>query len=371
MQQQIKLGIVSFMAISLISGCGTVDSQSVYTSAAPRATDSLATPPGLTAPDLTTNYKMAPLSSNGYQVANTSGMHIETGGSQRWLVVESQSVTALWPMVLGYFNQIGLTVKYQNPALGVLQSDWAARDTKVPQGDSIRGAFAWIGWDSMYSLNSMYMYRVSLWQDGNRVILMDTNYQMDEEYEGCHSPGIANTSSLAASDSQRTKWMSRPSNPQLELEFLTQFMAFAGMPAEQIKKIALVATPKVAPLVNNQIIVNDPFDRAWWRTALALDRVGLGVVDKNRSSGEYYVYPLQAQIDNPEPGFFSKWFAAKNESGLSTGPKPVYTLKLVAAATTTIISLNLYASSPQDKVPDKNLVANQQKYLAALAAQLQ
>ena len=40
------------------------------------------------------------------------------------------------------------------------------------------------------------------------------------------------------------------------------------------------SAPKTAALVNNQVVVNDQFDRAWWRTAIALDRVGLGIVDK-------------------------------------------------------------------------------------------
>lgn len=369
MRNIFRYSLIGVLSAIVLAACSAVDSQAVFTSSAPRQTVDLATPPGLTSPDLTTNYKMVPKAQQqGYQVANVTNMYIATGGSQRWLVIESQNVNTVWPLVIAYVGQVGLTVKYQNQSIGVIQSDWASRNTAVPQGASLRGLFSWIGLGNMYSLNSMYMYRVTLWQDGNNVIMMDSNYQMDEEYLGCHSPGITNTSSLASSDQQQTKWTPRPSNPQLELEFLTQYMTFAGSPAEQIKKaVAAVQAPaKNAVVVNNQVVVNDQFDRVWWRAALALDRVGLGVVDKNRSVGEYYVYPLQSQIDNPDPSFIQKWFS--NESGNAVNvPKALYTAKLTAQGNQTTISLKLYDSSSMDP----NFVDNQKKYLDGLAAQLQ
>lgn len=361
--------LLSGMMIGLW-GCGTTDSQAAFTSAAPRNTDTLITPPGMNSPDLNTNYKMdlTAQKQSSYQVSSAKGMSIVTGGSQRWLVIESQTVDRMMPIMMSYINQLGLTVKYQNPALGVIQTDWSSRNTKVPQGASIRGIFDWIGWGGMYSLNSMYLYRVTLWQDGRNVIVMDTNYQMDEVYEGCGKEGISTTSSFASSDTQRTKWIPRDSNPQLELEFLAQFMAFAGIPQEQVRKVVkqVESAPKEASFVNNQVIVNDQFDRAWWRTAVALDRVGLGIVDKDRTKGEYYVYPLQSQIDNPDPGFMSKWFG-KESANQNNGPKALYTMRLTAQGNQTVI--NMYPYNNQS--PDKDFSANQKKYMSGLAQQLQ
>jgi len=364
-----KIALISCSILSL-AGCGTTDSQAVFTSAAPRNTDTLVTPPGLNSPDLNTNYKMDLTAQKqaSYQVSNAKGMQIISGGSQRWLVVESQTVDRMMPVMLAYINQLGLTVKYQNPALGVIQTDWSSRNTKVPQGASIRGIFDWIGWGGMYSLNSMFLYRITLWQDGRNVVVMDTNYQMDEVYEGCGKDSISTTSSYASSDTQRTKWIPRPSNPQLELEFLAQFMAFSGVPQEHVKKIIkqVESAPKDASVVNNQVIVNDQFDRAWWRTAIALDRVGLGIVDKDRTRGEYYVYPLQSQIDNPDPGFFKKWFG-KESGNQNSGPKAKYTIKLLAQGNQTLISMVPY----DVQNPDKDFAINQKKYMDGLAQQLQ
>lgn len=365
----LKLMLIGGLTFALYA-CGSVDSQAVFTSAAPRDTPNLATPPGLNSPELSTTYKMNQPSqmSGGYQINAIPGMYIANGGSQRWLVMESQTVNNVWSLALSYVNQLGLTVKYQNPTIGVIQTDWASRNTAVPQGNSLRGIFDWIGWGSMYSLNSMYMYRVTLWQDGNNVVIMDTNYQMDEEYQGCTSPGITNTSSLASSEQQQTKWIPRGSNPQLELEFLAQFMSFAGMPTEEVKKVMTQTAekPKNAVVQNNQIIVNDQFDRTWWRTAIALDRVGLGIADKNRKVGEYDVYPLKASIDNPDPGFMSKWFGGESVE-VTNEPKAVYAVKLIDKGNQTVIEFNAYGNTPDDK----DFADKRQKYLSNLANQLQ
>lgn len=367
MQKILNLSLIT-LAILGIAACSTVDSQAAFTSAAPRATDSLATPPGLNSPDLTTSYKMiAAPGQTSYQVPEVTGMNIQTGGSQRWLVIESQTVDKIWPMMRSYVTQIGLTVKYQNLATGVMQTDWASRNTKVPQGEPIRDFFSWVGLGSMYSLNSMFMYRVTLWQNGNNVVVMATNYEMNETYEGCSGKGMDVASSYTSSDAQRTKWIPIPSNPQLELEFLTQYMVFSGAPEsavqQQVKQVK--AAPQNAIYTDNQVVVNDLIDRAWWRTGLALDRVGLGVIDKNRTLNEYYVYPLQAQIDNPDPSFLQKWFSSES-NGISA-PKPLYTIKLTSQTTQTIITMRLYDASSVDK----NYKANQKTYLSELAKQLQ
>ena len=371
MQKIIKVALVGICGSWLLASCSSVDAQAQYTSDAPRGSEGLVTPPGLSSPDLTTNYKMTNKpNQGGYQAINLKGLRIVTGGNERWLVIESQSVNNVMPKVIAFINQIGLSVKYQNPAIGVIQTDWASKNDKVPQGVGVRGFFSWVGWDSMYSLNSMYMFRLLLWQDESQVVLMATNYEMAETYEGCGNQSLATTSTLASSDSQRTKWISRPSNPQLELEFLSQFMAFSGVPEPTVKKqvAAVTAAPKEASLVNNQVIVQDVFDRAWWRTAIALDRVGLGVIDKNRSLGEYYVYPLQAQIDSPDPGLFEKWFGSKkSESSGQITPKALYTIKLTPQGNTTIITMGLY----DNQSVDKNYSANQKKFLSGLATQLQ
>jgi uncharacterized lipoprotein len=150
-----------------------------------------------------------------------------------------------------------------------------------------------------------------------------------------------------------------------------KFMAFAGLSKEQVKQVQTqVATqaasgPKAAVLQGTTLVIYDSFDRAWWRTGLALERVGLGVTDKNRSLGEYYVFPLQSQVDNPNPGVLDRWFG-NNKSNLQL-PKAIYTVKLVGKTdSATNLTVSLYPGAT-----DKDFTKNQAKYLGDLLKQLE
>ncbi len=50
-----------------------------------------------------------------------------------------------------------------------------------------------------------------------------------------------------------------------------------------------------------QLVVDDPFDRAWRRVGLALDRSGFTVVDRDRSTGIYFV-----RFSDPDAGMTRK-----------------------------------------------------------------
>ena len=46
------------------------------------------------------------------------------------------------------------------------------------------------------------------------------------------------------------------------------------------------------------MFVNDPFDRAWRRVGLALDRIGFVIEDKDRSNGLFFVRYADVDIDD-------------------------------------------------------------------------
>ena len=65
---------------------------------------------------------------------------------------------------------------------------------------------------------------------------------------------------------------------------------------EDVAKVAAAAgpTPNRAEIVKSSdgteaLQVNEPFDRAWRRVGLALDRVGFTVEDRDRQKGQYFV----------------------------------------------------------------------------------
>ncbi len=109
----------------------------------------------------------------------------------------------------------------------------------------------------------------------------------------------------------QTVWQPRPSDPELEAEFLRRLMVELGVSQEQSK--ALVAAGAAKPIarvasVNNTPVVqiDEGFDRAWRRVGLALDRTGFTVEDRDRSQGIYFVRYVAPNPDKKEPGFFGK-----------------------------------------------------------------
>lgn len=123
---------------------------------------------------------------------------------------------------------------------------------------------------------------------------------------------------------------------------------------------------KVAKFENNEIIVNEDFERVWWKTAAALEQAGLGVVDKNFSNGEYYVLPLVSQIENKDPGAFARFFGADKKSQAAQTPAPIYTIKLFTQSDRTIIKFLAY----DQKTEIKDFTVKQNQYLQALSNQL-
>lgn len=60
------------------------------------------------------------------------------------------------------------------------------------------------------------------------------------------------------------------------------------------------------------LVVGEPFDRAWRRVGLTLDRTGFTVEDRDRSTGFYFVrYVEPPKPGEEQPGFFKRLFSGE------------------------------------------------------------
>lgn len=363
-----NLSYLFFSGLFLVA-CSTIDTQAEYSNATPRSSSDLTLPPGLSSPDTSQGLKMLSPSNQGYTLNKIKDMKIVQGGSERYLLIRNRNVNQVWDSMLAYLNQSGLSIKYKNQTVGIIQTDWANKNNQVKETD-IREFFSWVGWGSMYSLKSQFMFRINLWQNESDTQVFVTDYQMNEVYPGC-AKYLNQDIKVYSSDTQVPIWMPLPPDPQLELEFLLKFMAFNGLSSiqlqqseSQVKHYDSPEVKKQAVLVGSSLVIYDNFDRSWWRTSLALERSGLGIADRNRSSGEFYVYPLQSQIDNSDPGFLARWFG--NDKNSLQLPKPRYIVKLVTQGNQTTLNLSLYFG-----INETDFGKNQTKYLNELLKQLQ
>ena len=114
-----------------------------------------------------------------------------------------------------------------------------------------------------------------------------------------------------------------PPEPGLEAEMLSRLMMRFGTPERRRPRRsprprtgARAASPTTARASRRasdgvaKLVVDDPFDRAWRRVGLALDRVGFTVVDRDRSKGIYFVRYADPDADmtrkDREKGFLAK-----------------------------------------------------------------
>ncbi|MBX3654383.1 MAG: outer membrane protein assembly factor BamC [Ramlibacter sp.] len=316
-----RFGLLA-LSVSL-AACSTFESDKIDYKSASRGT-SLEVPPDLTQLSRDTRYVVpgGAVTANSYQAgqavpgaptaASTLGdVRIERDGNQRWLVV-SRPADQLWGPIRDFWQENGFLLTLDQASLGIMETDWAENRAKLPQ-DFIRNALGKV-FDSLYSTSERDRFRTRL----ERTASGGTEIYISHR-------GMMEVYSNTQKD--QTVWQPRPSDPELEAEFLRRLMVKLGVPQEQSK--ALIATGATKPTsrvatVGSQpvVVVDEGFDRAWRRVGLTLDRTGFTVEDRDRSQGTYFVRYVEPNPDKKEPGFFGKLFS-------SSGPvKPPLKLRI-------------------------------------------
>jgi len=205
-------------------------------------------------------------------------IRIERSGTQRWLVV-SESPDKLWPLVRDFWQDNGFLVSVSLPEAGVMETDWAENRAKIPQ-DMIRSMLGKLI-DQVYSTAERDKFRTRL----------------ERTEDGTSEIYISHRGMIEVIDAQKqTVWQPRNPDPELEAEFLRRLMVRLGTQEEKSKQMIASAPQAPARAAVQSGIggfetleVFEPFDRAWRRVGLALDRVGFTVEDRDRQKGQYFV----------------------------------------------------------------------------------
>ncbi len=319
----VSLGLLSVASVGL-TGCGITggNKDMNYESAAKRETP-LEVPPDLIKPAKDDRFAIpaAGVASRAeYEAAQrspkqsasaavlpaVSGMRIERVGEQRVLVV-NQPAEKLWPVLRQFWLDSGFVIAIENPETGLLETDWAEDRAKIPE-DFLRKTLGKV-FDRLYDTGERDKFRMRLERVG----------QGETEISVSHR-GLIEISKTGSSDSQTT-WTNRPTDRQLEEDFLRRIMLRLGADDGRAKAL-LAQTAGAAPVAQivktgsvSQIQVAEGFDRAWRRVGVAMDRLGFTVEDRNRSKGVFYVrYRDPTAQTEDKKGFFGKLFSSSEEN---------------------------------------------------------
>jgi len=237
-------------------------------------------------------------SANAEVLPTSDMVRMERAGSERWLVVKGDP-DKLWPVVREFWQENGFLIRIDNPEAGVMETDWAENRAKIPD-DIIRRTLGKVI-DGMYSTGERDKFRTRMerGKTPGTVEIFITHRGMVEELTG----------SSVTKESDSSKWVPRPPDPALEAEFMSRLMVRLGVEEDRAKSlVASGRTDDRAKLVNGgtgapgSLELAEPFDRAWRRVGVALDRSGFTVEDRDRSKGLYFVRYIDPDVDGGTKG---------------------------------------------------------------------
>ena len=334
----------------LVTGCGTSSPNAInYKSDSRSKQASLAVPPNLldetgdqrslppqggqaSLSDLQQVQKVAP--SAPTVIPPVSGMHIQRDGTERWLVVDSKSPEQVWPQIRRFWQEQGFLLVVDARDKGVMETDWNETHPQISDG-LIRNTLSMATGNSYVAAErNKYRTRLEVAPNGGTYVFVSQKGMRE---------------ALTGTNNDTSQWQAKPNDPALEGEYLKRLMASLALAdARQASgqsgtsDAAMAATAASAPssktaseraaqnvalsaqtqikedtipeASTDEITLSEPYDRAWLRVGLALDRTNFTVDDRDRGRGIYFVrYVDPKDMTAAEQGFWNQVFHGKKE----------------------------------------------------------
>ena len=250
-----------------------------------------------------------------------SMVRIERSGTQRWLVVKGEP-EIVWPIIKGFWKEMGFGIKVEIPEAGVIETDWAENRAVTPQNILLRKV----------STIELDKFRTRLERgDGGTTEIFISHRRMEH-----------------------------PADPDLEAEMLAQLVMYFGVAKDQARSIVDSTKVKDRAYLNLEnsgvLTMEEAFDRSWRRVGLALDGIGFTVEVRDRSAGIYFVRYVDPEnkID-VEPGAWDKFLPWEDDN--EDNQKPIeYRIQITDIESgCEVMVVNVDGSKQKSNVADRIL----------------
>lgn len=350
------------MAGGLVAGCGTSSPNKIdYKSDSKSKEVSLAVPPNMleetsdqrSLPPQSGQTSLSTLQqvqseapSNATAVAPVvNGMHIQRDGTESWLVLDNQTPDKAWPQIRRFWQEQGFLLVVDQRDKGVMETDWNETHPQINDG-LIRSTLSKaMGNSYVTAERNKYRTRLEAAPNGGTYVFISQK-------------GLREA--LSGTNNDTSKWEPKPNDPGLETEYLKRLMAAlakndvttttansasaaslspagaqaapnasagakSAAAATAAQNVALAAqqpsrdpssaaTETSAQLSSTELTLGEPYDRAWLRVGLALDRSNFTVDDRDRNRGLYFVrYVDPKDMTSAEQGFWNQVFHGRKE----------------------------------------------------------
>jgi outer membrane protein assembly factor BamC len=355
---------VMLLAGGLVAGCGTSSPTKIdYRSDQKSKQASLAVPPNLL--DEASDQRSLPPQGGQTSLSNlqqtqqtapvgdqvlpqVAGMRIQRDGTESWLVIDSRTPDEVWAQVRRFWQEQGFLLVVDQRDQHVMETDWNETHPQINEGLIRNTLSKAMGNSYTTAERNKYRTRLEAAPNGGTYVFISQK-------------GLAEQ--LNGTNNDSSTWVPKPNDPALETEYLKRLEASLGnaqsrgdmtadaaglspagsqtapaVAAGANQKSAAAATaaqnvvlsaqtpPPSGPGGNtsaqytqDELTLGEPYDRAWVRVGIALDRSNFTVDDRDRQHGLYFVRYVDPQdMSSAEQGFWNQVFHGRKEKVAKT-----------------------------------------------------
>jgi outer membrane protein assembly factor BamC len=352
---------VLLMAGGLVAGCGTSSPTQIdYKSDSKSKQVSLAVPPNLI--DETADQRSLPPQGGETSLSTlkqvqaqapvsdltvvpaVKGIHIQRDGTESWLVIDGKTPDQTWAQVRRFWQEQGFLLVVDQRDKGVMETDWNETHAQINDGLIRNTLSKAMGNSYVASERNKYRTRLETAPNGGTYVFISQKGMQE---------------ALSGANNDSTTWQPKPNDPGLETEYLKRLMASLALADQRAaggdtqsaalspagtqtapgaaaagansaaakvaaENVAMSTQPPMpdqnetsntsAQYTSTELTLGEPYDRAWVRVGIALDRSNFTVDNRDRTRGLYSIrYVDPKDMRSAEQGFWSQVFHGKTE----------------------------------------------------------
>jgi outer membrane protein assembly factor BamC len=301
-------------------------------------------------------------------VPSVTGMHIQRDGTESWLVVDNEAPDQVWPQVRRFWQEQGFLLVVDDRKHSVMETDWNETHPAINDGLIRSTLTKAMGNSYVTAERNKYRTRLEVAPNGGTYVFVSQK-GLREQLTGANNdsstwavkpndPALeaeylkrlmaslvqaqARGTAGTASDGEIQNVALSPAGAQTAPNAATAAAtagaatgaagtakagansAAAAMAAQNVTLAAQTPTPDeraanvsagtAAQVSSTELMLGEPYDRAWLRVGLALDRSNFTVDDRDRTQGIYFVrYVDPKDMRSAEQGFWSQVFHGRVE----------------------------------------------------------
>lgn len=250
---------------------------------------------------------------------------VESQGQLPYIVADT-APEVVWRAVKRYWNQNGIRLAVEDPAIGIMETDWLINQADLPSTGLSGILNNMLGFVSDTGERDRYRIRFTRTASGQTEITIIYTQSVEKaEYEGFGKKDIAGYS-----------WqISDNDNPELQLEMTRRIALYIANELRQrgeSKDTQANDTGRFAQMGQSTdgqpvLILNGSYSQSWRALGNALDNASFAILDGSYNNGTYRVQHQPQTAAQSDPGLWDRLWG-NNERQDDFSDQPTYLVRL-------------------------------------------